>query len=238
MAPDLPSPFLLAVHEVGNGDEQLCESLFSLVVQENEPRLTSFSAFSQTSILTMLLRLRQGPPPPLFPSFFLSSNSLSFLVPTACDHPVLVSKSFASDPDAIAPKSTNAAKEDSDEADELADLFGGLGVAKTFKCTICSSDLDKGVKDFCSDGCRSIGRRAREASVEGSDTPPSSAKIREIRRILKDVKEKGDGGEKTISEFTSQRRIKLNFFETRSDLSPLSFEQFSLRYACSASARA
>jgi len=120
---------------------------------------------------------------------------------SACDHPVLVSKSFASDPDAIAPKSTNPTKEDSDEADELADLFGGLGVAKALKCTICSSDLEKGVKDFCSDGCRSIARRAREASVEGTDTPPSSAKIREIRRILKDVRAKGEGEEKTISEF-------------------------------------
>jgi hypothetical protein len=80
-------------------------------------------------------------------------------------------------------------------------------VAQTFKCTICSSDIvEKGVKDFCSDGCRSIARRAREKSAEGTDTPPSSAKIREIRRILKDVRAKGKGEEKTISELSREGR--------------------------------
>ena len=123
----------------------------------------------------------------------------------ACDHPVLVSKSFVSDPDAIAPKAIND-KEDKDEADELADLFGGLGVEKAPKCTICSADLAKDQVNFCSTKCEAISRRARDKSVGANDSSvPSSAKTREICRILKDIGARAEGEEKTISELRSKR---------------------------------
>lgn len=131
----------------------------------------------------------------------------------ACDHPTLVSKSFTSDPDALsAPPPPSAAKEDKDIADELADLFGDLGVAKAVpKCTICSAALpsstsdDGEVKsysgDFCSTECEKVSRRARRmsAEVEEGGSAPSSAKIRKILKILSKIQTKGKGVEKTIS---------------------------------------
>lgn len=137
----------------------------------------------------------------------------------ACDHPILVSKSFASDPDALVPKVPNEV-EDKDEADELADLFGGLGVAKAPKCTICSAVLAKDQTTFCSDGCEKLSRRARDGSVEGTEAVPSSAKIREIQRILKDVGAKGEGDEKTISQYTRDAARRSEVDWARADTAP------------------
>ena len=66
-----------------------------------------------TSVLTMLLRLRQG-------ECGLSRAHV------ACDHPSLVTASFAQDVAA-----------DTNDADDLADLLGGLGVQEGAKCSIC-----------------------------------------------------------------------------------------------------
>ncbi|CED84401.1 snf2 family dna-dependent atpase [Phaffia rhodozyma] len=143
-----------------------------------------------TSILTMLLRLRQ-----------------------ACDHPILVSESFGSDPDAVAPASD--AKEDKDEADELADLLGGLTVA-TAPCSICSTKLLPGQTEYCSPACRSVGLRAKEvAEARAAGLPHTSAKIREILKILKQTDDRGLG-EKTIifSQFTKMLDVIQPFLKS------------------------
>lgn len=107
-----------------------------------------------TSVLTMLLRLRQ-----------------------ACDHPSLVASSFT--------QATN------DDADGLADLLGGLGVDDEKKCEICFRIIDRG-HTHCAE-CEKIVKQ---------NTAPSSAKIRKMLELIKEVLQRG---EKVIvfSQFTS-----------------------------------
>ena len=59
-------------------------------------------------------------------------------VKLACDHPSLVTASLLIDKEAIddRPIEPNKAAEP-DQADELADLLGGLGVAGGKKCEVC-----------------------------------------------------------------------------------------------------
>lgn len=133
---------------------------------------------AQTSILTMLLRLRQ-----------------------ACDHPELVSQSFSADPDAIAPAPPATSTEEDKEADELADLLGGLSVGKRATCTVCSEDLPRGSSEtVCSAKCGDVQRMAERAKEEIEGLPPSSAKTRMILQILENVKTNSGGKEKTISQ--------------------------------------
>ena len=74
-----------------------------------------------TSVLTMLLRLRQ-----------------------ACDHPSLVTNSISMDKDAIQNENQAPDNElESDEADELADMLGGLGVDEEKKCQLCFVKLGR-----------------------------------------------------------------------------------------------
>lgn len=62
--------------------------------------------------------------------------SLHWLV--ACNHPSLVTKDLKTDKDAIEPKAASSKGGDSDdEADDLADMFGGLGVSSGKKCEVC-----------------------------------------------------------------------------------------------------
>ena len=53
----------------------------------------------------------------------------------ACDHPSLVAHSLSEDKDALESKAAPA--EEKDEADDLANLLGGLGVAGGAKCEVC-----------------------------------------------------------------------------------------------------
>lgn len=66
-----------------------------------------------TSVLTMLLRLRQ-----------------------ACDHPSLVTKTLGVDKDALQ-NSILQSDESDDAADDLANMMSGLGVSSSKKCEIC-----------------------------------------------------------------------------------------------------
>ena len=79
-----------------------------------------------TSVLTMLLRLRQG----------MCSVRHEFRLTEACDHPSLVASALSVDADAIENKKPPGGEED-DIADDLADLLGGLGVDKAKKCEVC-----------------------------------------------------------------------------------------------------
>ncbi|TDL20620.1 hypothetical protein BD410DRAFT_725354 [Rickenella mellea] len=140
-----------------------------------------------TSMLVLLLRLRQ-----------------------ACNHPSLVSKDFSTDKEAVEPK---AAKNDGDldGADDLADLFGQMGVAGERKCQMCQEILSEEEAHnpdatHCA-GCADIAAKSRRRSLArpGIDLPPDSAKIRMILQLLEDIDERSDGEEKTIifSQFTS-----------------------------------
>lgn len=56
----------------------------------------------------------------------------------ACDHPSLCASALSVDADALDNKPVDA-KEDVDQADELADLLGGLGVGAERTCDICAT---------------------------------------------------------------------------------------------------
>jgi SNF2 family DNA or RNA helicase len=89
-----------------------------------------------TSMLVLLLRLRQGEE--------LSDNRVSGYMSAdfhgvACNHPSLISKNFTDDKEAVEPKGAEEGK-DVDEADELADLFGEMGVSGAAKkCQMCQA---------------------------------------------------------------------------------------------------
>ncbi|KAF8635554.1 hypothetical protein AX15_000207 [Amanita polypyramis BW_CC] len=133
------------------------------------------------SVLLLLLRLRQS-----------------------CDHPALVTKDFNKDIDAIDPKSVKKGLSDKDgDADDLVAAFDQLGVTK--KCQVCMTELSpsNAAEGEWSDHCIDCVPLAMRAQEEAEGRLPSSAKIRKILEILRDVQERGP--EKTIifSQFTS-----------------------------------
>lgn len=87
-----------------------------------------------TSVLTMLLRLRQG-------AYRIHSLSREVTDPIACDHPSLVISKLTTDLDAIASTEVSpVGRDEADvEADDLASLLGGLKVEGTSTCSICHS---------------------------------------------------------------------------------------------------
>ena len=108
-------------------------------------------------------------------------------------------------------ESKAAPAEDKDEADDLANLLGGLGVATGAKCEVCfiqyAFQHDLGLIDRLADPaarhcdeCAALARRARERSAaEGADgLPPSSAKIRMLLKLISETDERSGGKEKTI----------------------------------------
>lgn len=131
------------------------------------------------SVLLLLLRLRQ-----------------------ACNSPVLIAEDYKMDMDAVDPKKKNIDSKD-DEADDLADAFGQLGVTR--KCQVCMVELTpkniggEGWDTHCTD-CVTLAQQAKRAKEDR----PSSAKIRMILKLLKDVDERSQCEEKTIifSQFT------------------------------------
>ncbi|KDQ12526.1 hypothetical protein BOTBODRAFT_112769 [Botryobasidium botryosum FD-172 SS1] len=142
-----------------------------------------------TAVLLMLLRLRQ-----------------------ACDHPSLISKDYRADADAIEMKPAAKDEDEGKEADELADLFGKLGVdSEIAKCNICQIELERGTtSQYCTDCELQVAIQARRKSIvsSNSDLPPSSAKIRKMLEILSTIEERtedDEAPEKTIifSQFTS-----------------------------------
>ncbi|TFL03806.1 SNF2 family N-terminal domain-containing protein [Pterulicium gracile] len=133
-----------------------------------------------TSILVLLLRLRQ-----------------------ACDHPSLVSKDYKKDIEGIdsTPVQDSKSTDAGANPDDLIAAFEKLGVART--CHMCQIELNssnssnKHTNKHC-DVCLPLAARA-----EANDG--SSAKIRAILQLLKDISDQSDGQEKTIisSQFTS-----------------------------------
>ncbi|KAL4076720.1 SNF2 family N-terminal domain-containing protein [Scleroderma yunnanense] len=131
-----------------------------------------------THVLVLLLRLRQ-----------------------ACNHPSLVSKDYRIDGDAAESRPAN---DDDDDAEDLAALFGQMGVSNGKKCQLCQTLLSPGDdSNHCSD-CISLAATSRR-NPKYADLPPDSAKVRKILEILKEIDKRSDGVEKTIifSQFTS-----------------------------------
>ena len=56
----------------------------------------------------------------------------------ACNHPSLISKDFLADKEAVDPKAAKSGQ-DVDDADDLAELFGQLGVSSARKCQVCQT---------------------------------------------------------------------------------------------------
>lgn len=183
---NLPARTVTVVKCLFDGDER---TFYQALAERTALRMSKFMkagsvSSNYTSILTMLLRLRQ-----------------------ACDHPELVSQSFASDPDAIAPVPTAPAgsaltDDGGQEADELAALLGGLSVGSRPTCTVCSEPLPVGAPStvvVCSTACAEVQAMAERAKAEIEGLPPSSAKTRMILDILDRVRVQSVGQEKTIS---------------------------------------
>jgi SNF2 family DNA or RNA helicase len=95
-----------------------------------------------TAVLLLLLRLRQGMSISLtYSRTFELETAQTSCLRSACCHPGLISKDFMADKDAIdsRPAVTND-DDEKDEADDLADLFGKLGVSKKVAhCSICQT---------------------------------------------------------------------------------------------------
>ncbi|KAJ7632980.1 SNF2 family N-terminal domain-containing protein [Roridomyces roridus] len=132
-------------------------------------------------VLLLLLRLRQ-----------------------ACNHPCLVSKDIQADIDAVEPKAKKSSSEAGDvDGDDLAAAFGSLNV-NTRKCQMCMLEITPGNmvegQGYCID-CAPLAIQSKE---EGSGRT-SSAKLRMILKLLRDIDERSEGEEKTIifSQFTS-----------------------------------
>ncbi|KAI0080447.1 hypothetical protein K474DRAFT_1682619 [Panus rudis PR-1116 ss-1] len=141
-----------------------------------------------TSILVLLLRLRQ-----------------------ACNHPSLVSQDYRKDSAAVEPKE---AKNNDEDADELANMFGGLGLTK--KCQVCQSDITPSNAGQSSDSCRDCDDLlTKSKQVSNSDLPPDSAKTRKVMEILREIDERSNSEEKTIifSQFTSMLDILEHFLK-------------------------
>ncbi|KAF7322364.1 hypothetical protein HMN09_00014300 [Mycena chlorophos] len=153
-------------------------SVIKTIVREN----AGGSAY--IGVLLLLLRLRQ-----------------------ACNHPCLVNKDYKTDIDAVEPKnksqSPSAGGVDVD-GDDLAAAFGGLNV-NARKCQVCMQEITSKTavpnEPYCID-CAPIAIQARLAE---EDDDGSSAKIRMMLKLLRDINERGEGEEKTIvfSQFTS-----------------------------------
>lgn len=188
---NLPARTVTVVKCLFDGDER---TFYQALAERTALRMSKFMkagsvSANYTSILTMLLRLRQ-----------------------ACDHPELVSQSFAADPDAIAPAppttpaGTATDESGAAEADELAALLGGLSVGSRPTCTVCSEPLPTGSPAtvvVCSTACADVQAMAERAKAEVAGLPPSSAKTRMILDILDRVRVQSVGQEKTISASAS-----------------------------------
>jgi SNF2 family DNA or RNA helicase len=99
-----------------------------------------------------------------------------------------------------------------DDADDLAELLGGLGVDKGMKCELCyttwvmvttvlSGSLQNGESKRCAD-CVPLGN---DPSNGEDDRPLESSKIRMLLKLLAEIETRSQRREKTIvfSQFTS-----------------------------------
>ncbi|KAH0831071.1 hypothetical protein J3R83DRAFT_13598 [Lanmaoa asiatica] len=163
----LPERILELVECSFNATENNFYRLLETRMTSEVNKLVQSENVNYTHVLVLLLRLRQ-----------------------ACNHPSLVSKDYRVDKDAAEPK---AAKDDEDDAEDLAAMFGQLrhvGLPAGDNTTHCKK-------------CQPL-IKTTEPTLN-SKLPPESAKIKKILDILKTIDERSEGGEKTIifSQFTT-----------------------------------
>ena len=154
-----------------------------------------------TSVLVLLLRLRQGSWHHPLPRCGNADR-----IRAACNHPCLISKDYKTDAEAVDPKSASQNNDEEDDADDLAGLMAGLGITRK-PCQLCQKPLTSAnsyKETVCMD-CSNVYEAARKAASDpSSDLPPHSAKTRMIVKLLTEIDGRGEG-EKTIifSQFTS-----------------------------------
>ena len=83
------------------------------------------------SVLLLLLRLRQG-------SFLMYSGPIDS-TPVACNHPILVSKDYKKDIEAVEPKTVKETNKELLDPDDLATALGQLSV-NIRKCQVCTME--------------------------------------------------------------------------------------------------
>jgi SNF2 family DNA or RNA helicase len=127
---DLPARKLAVIPcEFDATERAFYEALDNKMTDEVD-KLQRQDKINMTSILVILLRLRQGQ----YNNYVLVSSKA--LTPSlACNHPVLVTKDYKKDSDAIEPKD---AKNIDDVDEDLANMFGALGVTR--KCQVCQTE--------------------------------------------------------------------------------------------------
>ncbi|KAI9569336.1 SNF2 family N-terminal domain-containing protein [Boletus coccyginus] len=152
-------------------------------------KLVQSDKVNYTHVLVLLLRLRQ-----------------------ACNHPSLVSKDYRIDQDAAEPK---AANDGEDDAEDLATMFGQLGMSGERKCQLCQTALAAGDNATHCTECRSLAKTTE--STLKSNLPPESAKIKKILDILNTIDERSESVEKTIifSQFTTMLDLIEPFLDAR-----------------------
>ncbi|KAJ7217158.1 SNF2 family DNA-dependent ATPase [Mycena pura] len=190
---ELPSRTINVISCDFNASEQAFYTALETKMESVVDKLMKQSAAGGGSayigVLVLLLRLRQ-----------------------ACNHPCLVSKDYKTDIDAVDPKPKNPSSLGSSEAadvdgDDLAAAFGALNVT-TRKCQVCMLEMDSrnmaAGEAYCLD-CEPL---ALQAKMEDEDRN-SSAKIRMVLKLLREIDERSDGEEKTIifSQFTSMLNL-------------------------------
>ncbi|PPQ99319.1 hypothetical protein CVT24_009187 [Panaeolus cyanescens] len=150
-------------------------------MEDSIAKLMAASNKNYMSMLLLLLRMRQ-----------------------ACNHPILVSKDYKQDTDAVEPRAVKGKDDLEPDADDLIAAFGQLGVTK--KCQLCMTVLnsDNTAEAPWQTHCTDCALLAAEAEKSESDRP-SSAKIRMVLKLLRDIDDRSQSEEKTIifSQFTS-----------------------------------
>lgn len=133
---DLPGRIVNTVQCDFDAEEREFYNNVQAMVDTNLQKLQQEGTMTKnyTSMLVLLLRLRQGT---LFLRYNMRTTRLNCL--TACNHPSLVSKDYRQDKEAVDPKAAKDDDDVGDNADDLADLMGGLGLANAKRCTLCQT---------------------------------------------------------------------------------------------------
>ncbi|CZS96469.1 related to RIS1-similarity to RAD5 protein [Rhynchosporium graminicola] len=152
---------------------------------ESIERMMSGEKINYANALVLLLRLRQ-----------------------ACNHPKLVAGKLGKDSEALGAESNNAKKikASSTDIDEMADMFGSLGVGSK-KCEVCQLDLGKTAISEGAIRCLDC-----EADLKAVSTKKVSRNVKEKKKKRKELKEK-----KSASTAPSRKPRNRNIIEDSDD---------------------
>ena len=129
---ELPERILKLVECTFSASEKEFYRLLEIRMTSEVNKLVQSEHVNYTHVLVLLLRLRQGERRMLMR---LRKGLTKLGWSSACNHPSLVSKDYHIDKDAAEPK----AAKDEDDADDLAVMFGQLGMLGGKKCQLCQT---------------------------------------------------------------------------------------------------